>query len=77
MRRIFAVLALAAFAAPAAACINDSALPKYETEFRSQYRSTTPPAPASSSSDHQFLMYGAGSALLIGATVMTVRRRAG
>lgn len=78
MRRIFAILALAGFAGPALACINDIELPKYEREFRSQYKNTTPPAaePSSSEPNRHYLMFGAGGAMLVGATVMTLRRRA-
>ena len=75
MRRIFAVLALAAFAAPALACDNSSELPKYEREFRSQYQDT-PASPPSSSDTHTVTaMTAAGGALAVGAMVVTFRRR--
>jgi len=75
MRRIVALLALTAFAAPVLACDNSSELPKYEREFRSQYGNdeASPPAPYASHS--VTAMAVAGGALLMGATVVTLRRR--
>jgi hypothetical protein len=75
MPRIFAILALAAFAAPAFACDNSSELPKYEREFRSQYKEDTA-SPATPYAAHRVTaMAVAGAALFVGATVVTLRRR--
>ncbi len=50
MGRLFACsIALTLLAGPALGCINDSALPSDEQEFRSQYTRATPrPAPVAS-----------------------------
>lgn len=78
MRHVLAALIVAAFAAPAFACLNDQELPSHEREFRSQYRGSEPPAKTSESPNY-FRAYGAGGALLLGATVLTClpRRRKG
>jgi hypothetical protein len=75
MRRIFALLALTAFAGPAAACINDNELKSYEREFRSQYQGGGPPEPASEPVS-PYVAGGAGGLLLVGATAVSLRRRA-
>ena len=72
MRPIFAALALVGLAGPALACINDAELPKYEREFRSQYRGAGAPPESPSTPVNQYLMIGGGAALLMGAAVVTV-----
>ena len=75
MRRLLALLVLAGFAGPAAACINDNELPKYEREFRSQYRGQEgPPATPSSGTPYEYILLGTGGALMMGATVIAIRR---
>jgi hypothetical protein len=78
MRRIFALLALAAFAGPALACDNSTELPKYEREFRSQYSDldVTKDPPSWSAPYNATTAMVAGGVLLIGATTVTLRRRA-
>jgi len=75
MNRLFACLALAVLAAPAAACLNDIELPNHEREFRSQYNRSAPPpsAPATESADPGSfpLLFGGGTVLLIGAVGLT------
>jgi hypothetical protein len=78
MRRLFAILALTAMAGPAMACLNDAELPKYEREFRSQYRGQEqPPAVEPSPTPvGRYVMFAAGGALLVGSVVVgSVRRR--
>jgi hypothetical protein len=78
MRRLLVCLALALFAAPAAACINDSELPSHEREFKSQYRGTGYSPVAPTDSPAQNIMIGGGGVLLGGAAAMVVtggRRR--
>jgi hypothetical protein len=78
--RLLAVLALAAFAGPAAACINDGELPNHEREFRSQYRGSPPPvtSPEPSGRPSNGVLIGAGVSLLVAATALTLfGRRSG
>jgi hypothetical protein len=76
MRRLFALLAFAAAAAPAVACINDSELPSHEREFRSSYQAERKPEPL----DSGYKQYIPGTAaavggvLLLGAGIITARR---
>lgn len=82
MSRLFAFLALAAAAGPAAACINDVELPAHEREFRSQYRGPVAPPPASprdpTGQPSTGLLVGTGAALLAGAVALALSgRRAG
>jgi hypothetical protein len=73
------LLALSA-ACPARACINDRDVNRSEREFKSSYQDRqpagepapqyTPPAPDQT---RPFAMLGAGSALLVGAAVITLR----
>ncbi len=78
MRKLLTCFALAATAGPAAACINDVELPTHEREFRSQYRTpVTPPEPVRSDSadpGNTRVLLGAGAVLLVGATVVAVRK---
>jgi len=77
MRHLLAALVLAAFAAPAFACLNDVELPSHEREFRSQYRgSEGPPTPPSESSN-SWLIYAASGVMLGGAAVLTFKPRRG
>ncbi len=76
MRRIFALLALAAFAGPALACDNSSELPKYKREFRSQYQDNGTPPSVSPDPYIKYALGGGGWALLMGAVVVTLRRSA-
>lgn len=76
-RLAVSVLALAVFAGPATACINDSELPTHEREFRSRYLApATPPLPATSpnSDGRQWALAGVGGTLLVVAGVVAVRR---
>lgn len=75
MRFGLALIVLAGFGAPAAACINDDELPKHEREFRSNYGDPTYPEPApvppevvdfADFSSHPGLL-GFGAMLLTGA----------
>ncbi len=70
MKRLLVCLALAIFAGPAAACINDAELPTHEREFRSSYKSSPAPTPASTMPS---LMGWAGAALLVGAAAVAYR----
>lgn len=80
MRRLLVCLALALFAAPAAACINDGELPGHEREFRSQYRDS-PLAMLSEASPTRWIpfryqaMIGSGMLLATGATMVVLHRR--
>jgi hypothetical protein len=74
MRRFVALLTVLAFVGPAVACGNDSELPRAEREFRSQYFDFD--SPASSYGEYNASAAAlAGSALLVGATAVTLRRR--
>ena len=79
MKHLLVCLALVALAAPAAACINDAALPAHEREFRSQYRAAPAPAPAPAPSDPYKLppLAWAGAGLLVGAAVVCLGGRRG
>jgi hypothetical protein len=73
MRRLLVCLALAAFAGPAAACINDSELPRHEREFKSQYRGNTPYlAPVTDSPTSEKFLIGGGGLLLSGAAALVL-----
>ena len=73
MRRVVALLALTVFASPVFACDNSSELPKYEREFRSQYRSNSPSVmPTVSPSGKLPMMFLGGGVLLTGAVTATV-----
>jgi len=78
MRRILATLALVAFAGPALACDNSTELPKYEREFRSQYEQfdITVDPPSWSAPYNASTAAVAGGVLLVGATTVTLHRRA-
>jgi hypothetical protein len=75
---ILAVSLLLTTAGPVGACIWDSDTDRSEREFRSSYREqpVEAPAPSPSLSDQPgpIAMLGAGSALLLGACVLSVRR---
>lgn len=78
MRRLLlaAFLPLAA-ASSAAACLNDVTIKGSEREFRSQYQTTPPAAPAADDGDYnqKLLLRGAGGlVLLVAAVALTVRR---
>ena len=78
MRRLLVCLALALFAAPAAACINDSDLSSHEREFKSQYRGKSYSPISPTESPAQNIMIGGGGMLLGGAAALVVtggRRR--
>jgi hypothetical protein len=78
MRKLFVGLSMLVFAAPVAACGNDSESPGYEREFRSQYggkRDLTPPPAPSAEPDgtkNIALLAGIGMAGLIGAGTLTL-----
>ena len=78
MRQFFAVLALIAFAGTAAACGNDSELPRAEREFRSSYRdldgSPMPQESIGTEPSSVTSLGVAGGAMLVGATAVTLRR---
>jgi len=71
-------IALAGFAGPAAACINDEESPTHEREFRSQYQEPAilahKPAADSGGSPSNGLLIGVGAASLSGAVVLTLTR---
>jgi hypothetical protein len=68
---------------PARACINDREVTRSEREFKSNYLEKRPPAaPAPeytppTGDRAPFLYLGVGSTLLIGATVISMRKRVG
>ncbi|SIO28244.1 hypothetical protein SAMN05444166_3467 [Singulisphaera sp. GP187] len=81
MRLALALIMLAGFVAPAAACLNDRELPQHEREFRSNYGEPTSPTPAPPKSldlagfpAHPMLL-GTGAALLTGAFFVTMGNR--
>ncbi|MEO2090530.1 MAG: hypothetical protein ABGY75_13680 [Gemmataceae bacterium] len=78
MRRLFATAAvLAAAAAPAVACINDSELPGHEREFRSSYQNGRSPSPSPSAgwqSSAPTVLYASGATLAVAAGFVTFRR---
>lgn len=64
-------------AGPAAACINDSELPRREREFRSQYQIDTPVEPPEYRPSGSGLVAGvavAGAALAVAGAVVSLRR---
>ena len=78
MRLGLALIVCVGFAAPAAACINDSELPNHEREFRSNYGDPTYPTPAPPKAldlagfpSHPIFL-GTGAALLTGAFFVTM-----
>ncbi len=81
MHALLTCIALAGFAGPACACINDNESPMHEREFRSQYgRLASLSSAAGSVSTYPLghkLLAGGGAVLLIGAfSVATKRGRA-
>lgn len=74
MRRLFAILVLAVFAAPAAACINDFGLSASEREFRSNYQGGDKPG-ESTDPMLRYAVGGVGWVFLLGATAVTLRRQ--
>jgi hypothetical protein len=75
MRQIYAVLALIAVVGRVAACGNDSELPRAEREFRSSYLNIEAYPEPSGTEPYSLTSLGiAGGALLVGATVVTMRR---
>ena len=71
MRRALACLFVALMAAPAAACINDQESPAHEREFRSDYGDAPyPEKPKGPLNLANSLLFGGGSALLLGALIV-------
>ena len=77
MRRLLSAVALALFASPAVACINDSELPGHEREFRSSYQQTDYRPPEPPSYAQTYLLGGAGVLLGVIGAGIAVRYRAG
>jgi hypothetical protein len=75
MVRLFgSLLAVACFAVPAYACLNDRELQSHEREFRSEYTRHAAPVPkVKGTPDKMPLMIGIGAALLGAATAATLR----
>jgi hypothetical protein len=73
MHRLVVCLALALFANPAHACLNDIELPAHEREFRSSYRGppAPPPTPPVYPPSNQLLFAG-GAVFLVGALALAL-----
>jgi hypothetical protein len=67
------ILALALFAGPASACINDVELPTHEREFRSEYARSASPVPrAIANPINYWVLVGSGAVLLTGAATVAL-----
>jgi hypothetical protein len=75
MKRLLTCLALAACAAPAAACGNDIELPWHEYEFRSSYGTQPPPRSVEPAGGNWLLGSGAGLLVAAAALALTPRKK--
>ena len=77
MRTLLTIVAAAALAGPALACINDTELVDHEREFKAQYEESQyqPPEAESVSSARPYALGGAGALMAVAGTALIFRFR--